>query len=649
MARSGSAGTLDVTIGAQTGPLAQGMAQGEQIVRRFRRAVDSEAGAVGLASSRMSQGFSMRTGEIGKAARAGAAGLAILANVAGDAAGDVGRLAGGIATGFASGGPVGAAIGGAIEGFSFLAKAIGKSREQAAALRAEAARIEVKNLVAYADAVKRSVEERSSRFMGDMARQGELAFDASQVGLSPAEQRRRSQQRAVDEERSKYGPLSASALEGLQRAQNAAEERARAAKETEDATRRLREAEEAVSKSLSERERTLRTETRLGEDRAKWARDYMQIEDLVASGHAAEAERLRALVVEEQRRAKAAEDRASAERSASATSSFSDESRRRMEDLAATTEKERLLLRQRREIQAAVDANVSAAAIESRRVVHAKELADLAARERSEVEGLAYARRQAADAARQEAQERKFAASQEQASAAARKRSDTDAMYGAGIGPMAAARAAKSAQRRVERFRRHEANLSAEARDRATWGYGTNIRPDGTGWGQGAAGGMDPTGGMSLDDWFREHPGTPKPTYPFAPPGLLMPPPPMGTPGFDLPPGQQSPYGNQSGGAVTTPSEASTNLKDAAGRMAEAGDAAHAAAEAVDEAGKAVEGTAEKVSDGAGATERLAEAVAGLTDRVGGAFDGLREVAESAVERIDSLEARLVASGYLAG
>ncbi|MCC7139770.1 MAG: hypothetical protein IT460_15210 [Planctomycetes bacterium] len=632
-AASGNGPTLLVTVGAETGALSRGMAQGEQVVRRFRRTVEMESEAVGRANDRMASGFRMSSEKIGRSIGTAVGGLAMLAGTAEGVANTVGgsltRSFGAFLT--AGGGPQGALAAGitlVADGIGFLGR---RSREAADA----ADRLREANARAAAEAAKAAAKRKADHDAYLAGLQTEL--DLIQRGVELRSDRREAGQSARVR-----AALDADFAAGASLKGTTAASKARELNRAEDAASRARafgDQMKADAEAANERAEAAR---RLGEAEAdRRVALRRQLDDLVAQSKATEQQRAHWSEIQriaEMRRLGMRLEADLAQKMLADTMSRENAEK----NLAAAQREEAEFARRVAENRAAMEKEIEEA--KKRQLAIAEQAARVAAREREEAEA-AHARR--------------FEAAQAEAAAAKSVRAALDSQYAGGMGPMAAERAAKKAARNVERFRRHEANMSAEARARASWGYGTNIRPDGTGWGDGAAGGVDPTGGMSLDDWFRDRQSKSKPTYPNLPPGLLMPP----IPGAD---GQGFDFGKAFGGAgangnpsafppVTTPSNpepvdrrSMDVLGDAAGKLGAAGDKAKEAGDAITGASEEMKSAAGEITDGADRTSKAAADVATNVAAIGTGVLTMAEAIESVSDELATLKQQLATAGYIA-
>lgn len=634
---SGSAGTLLVTVGAQTGNLASSLKQGEDSVRRFRRTVETEADAVRRSTSRIGSGFEMSTGQIGRSARSAVAGLALLTQSADGAAGGIARLAGNIVTGFAVGGPAGAAIAGLAEGFGLIAQRIRRSRDEAEALRQSIAAANLKRVVDEAAAGVAAARASFDRSMALSSFMGSNARDASRAGMTEEQRRAADDAESVDAARAKFGPYgAASRRDALDRVRLAEEGRRQADNREREGDRR-RAAESAINRELGDRERLLRIQARLGEDGARWARDYLQIQDLIAAGDTKRAAQLRGIVDAERAAAKAAQDaeeaKAAAKRRSEAQQSMQEETGRRLRDLQATTELQRLLNRQADELRALEKQGLDVA--DRRRTLayevalFQKREADDKARAAESAERLARAEADAAQAVRYRADQDRQAS---EASARASQAQATVASYAGGYGPLAQARDAKRRSRAIERGKRHAANLAAEARE--SMGYGT----------MGAT--QYDENGNPVSVGFNRPPKAPAEVFPYAAPGTFNPAYFGANPSVPNIGGGAGGGGGPTagGGAVTTPSEPA--LKAAADALTGASGKSSDASNKVSESAGEIAGAAETIGT---AAKQVSDDVSSINGSVGVieiAFGAIADEVASLRERMDAWEATASASGY---
>ena len=656
MARSGSAGTLDVTIGAQTGPLAQGMAQGEQAVRRFRRVVDSEAEAVGRASSRMSRGFS----GFGRSLGTAAGGLLMLAGTAEETSNTIGGVLARATGSFLAGGPL-------LAGISLAADAIrafGKESSSAFAKQQKDAEAAAEKFRGLAGAIE---EMRSAN------RKTATASEATSLGVAPDELAaldsagaavlatnrardlaRRNLKDFVARRDSLMAAAKPTSLFGSSdpyadiRAQEAGllaryreeEDRFRVASE------RFAQLKAAADKKTEEAERE--HQQRLFKIRREIASDEMAKRlreglDTVARRDAPAEEDRRAREWAADFGPRAAQDRANQLRENNLREQQRIEARRadaealnrteaeRLGILRAATDLERLQAQHRAEFRREVERVGEPSRVLQR---HAEETAQLIRQQADDAKRVAENAERAATAEADAAEAVSRRAEAEKRAAAEAERASKLASYSSGYGPLAQARDAKRANRRLQTALRHEANLNAEAASR----FGPTVTDDGRDLWQARSQpsseffqrwGLDENGQLKADGWGLRH------GEKFVHPGSGLPPP-------------ASPSINPSAEDIYGPGGLSA-LGEAAGKLGSAAEKAKAAGEAVDGAGKAIEGAAEKVTEGAGAVERLADATRTLAGATGDAFAAASAAAEQAIEAVDTLRAQLVQSGFLSG
>lgn len=643
-----SAGTLTVGVVAPTSVLDQNMKQGEQIVQRFRRSFEDQARAVARSSDRMGEAAALSGTSMAKGLRAGVAGLALLSQASDGVAGDFTRLAGNIATGFAVGGPAGGAVAALSEGFAFVAKRIRDGREEAEKMRVAVARIESERRQQESASAVAAARAIGKKFESLREFQLEQARLAKRAGMTPEQLAQADREDEIKKARETWGEAGVQSVRDRQAAEAAGGARG---KEAADVAERRRSVEDGVNRSLGERERMLRIEARLAPELLRWASDYAQIQDLIASGQTEQANRLKAIVADEQRRAKAVADaekaKGDAKRTAEAQSRLDADAARRVRDLQAQTDLERLLNRQADERN---DAAAQGVKLGELLKSQAYEVALLKTREANEAERVRAATERQAEAQRDVASQIKRAAEEQKAADAAAARTAQMNAFGAGYGPLAQARDAKRRNANMARFKNHADNLAAEARARPTAGNG---QP----WQVGAPqfdsdgnpiGVRDPFA-SDLGSIFDRRTTDRRSGFPvFQAPGLF-------NPAYQFPDPAAPPMGGGPAAGPATPGgPPSPVLTESEPNLSAAGDAVKAGGEAARAAGEKTKAAAEKMASGADeiaeGSGSIADNVGAMSETVGAIANGVMSMAE-AIDQVkgdlESLKATFAAAGFL--
>lgn len=612
---AGSAGTLEVTLGAKYQPLVEGMKKGEDALRSFGRTAEVEGARADRAMSSFGRGLKPALG-------AAAASLAMIAGESNDTAGALARVASAGASAFSVGGPWAAGLTVAVTGVRELFKASNDAEEATKKLAAARAELVVAEMKRKQDFL---VEQRRAT---DIASGRATAWDfaASDAGMSmgsDAEEEVRRRQRA-EQQRSADAAMEASRnaerrsnlgadspiVKGMERQAEIDKIRAQYAADIADEVIRQKEAEWAAADAA---ERFAASQ----EEAKKHEADLKKVtEDLARAEEDREKMRRR---IAERARDEARETERARDRMREINQAFDD----RLRMMSASTDLERLQVTNAQQYRDAIAAGVPPAkALE----LVAKNTAAYLAKE-------AESQRQATDAANERvlaeermAHEARNRAKAEQDAAAAAARAAQVNSYGAGYGPLAQARDAKKRNAAIARGLNHEANLAAEA----PLGYGVVGAPqydkDGN-----PIGISDPFA-SDLGSLFarpRKKALTPD-DYASKAPGLLAPPPP-----------------EQSAGPSMT--DIFGPLGAAGDSMKAGGEATTNAAAAVGEAASKISAGAEDVAQGSG---EIADGVSTIGDALGRVAEGITAASEAFAgidERVAALEAALAAASFFGG
>lgn len=612
---SGSAGTLEVTLGAKYQPLVEGMRKGEDALRSFGRTAEVEGARADRSFASFGRGL--------KPVVAGAAAsLAMLAGESNDTAGALARVFSAGMAGGAVGGPWGAALAAGVQGVRELLKSSNEAEEATKRLNAARAQLAMDEMKRKQDFL---VEQRRA---ADIASGRATAWDfaASDAGMamgSDAEEEVRRRQRA-EQQRSAEAAMEASRnaerrstlgadspiVKGMERQAEIDKIRAQYAADIADEVIRQKEAEWAAA-DAAERYAASQEEAKKHEaDLKKVTEDLARAEE--------DREKMRRRIAE-RARDEARETERARDRMREINQAFDD----RLRILGAATDLERLQVRNAQEYRDAIASGVSPAkALESvakKTADYLKEQADAAAR-------AADAEQERVLASQRMAHEARNRANEEERAAAAQARASQLNTFGAGYGPLAQARDARRRDSNIARFKNHADNLRAEA----PLGYGTvgaprfdaNGNPIGVAdpfaFDLGSIAGRTPKQKLTPDD------------YAFAAPGLLAPPPP-----------------EQPAGPSAT---------DIFGPLGAAGDAMKAGGEAATQAAAAVGEAAGKMSSGA---DDIAQGSGEIADQLGAAADSVGRAAEAIAgidealsgfnDRLATLEAALAAASFFGG
>jgi len=612
---SGSAGTLEVTLGAKYQPLVEGMKKGEDALRSFGRTAEAEGARADRAMSSFGRGL--------KPALAGAAAsLAMLAGESNDTAGALARVATAGAAGFAAGGPWGAAIAAAATGLREIFKSSNDAEEATKRLNEARAKLAMDEMRRKQDFLVE--QRRAADIASGRATAGDFA--ASDAGLSmgsDAEEavRRRQgdeQRKRADaimeasrnaERRSNLGADSP-IVKGIERQAEIDKIRAEFAKEIADEVIRQKEAEWAAA-DAAERYAA-------SQEDAKKQKDAQKKIDEELLRNEEDRERMRQRVVD---RARDEEKRNEGirDRMREINQAFDD----RLRMLNAATDLERLQVRNVQEYRDAIASGVPPArALES----VAKKTADYLKEQAAAAARAADAENERVLAAERMTHEARNRAREEERAADAASRAQQMNTFGGGYGPLAQARDAKKRNSNIARFKNHADNLAAES----PLGYGTVGAPqfdkDGNPIGVadpfafdlGSIAGRTPKQKLTPDD------------YAFKAPGLLAPPPP-----------------EQPAGPSAT---------DIFGPLGAAGDAMKAGGEAATQAAAAVGEAAGKMSSGADDIAQgsgdVADNVNAIGDAVGVIANGWTAMAEAVASirsDFDAFKSMVEGSAFFGG
>jgi len=676
----GSAGTLTVTVGAETTQFERNMRAGEAATKRFEsttvasnRAVVRSWEAIDAAQKRVGLSMGRFTSNIGRMA----GGLTMLSGAAGGAANTIGGALTRSMGAFMLGGPIGLGFQAIVEGVSWL----GRDGKSATDRAAESAR-------RYADEmerVARAVAESRGRIEGRglSARAESLGVDADFLGRKEgleaaiadrekasraagnkarlAAEAVRSAESRVQQERSTFGVPSLSAQNDLKAREAAYEKAIDEQRKAEadlavfrmDLDQTVAEHKKRVAKKAKEDE-----EKRGKEGYAEWKESQSLIEAMMArltkirndqlesAKKAEESWQANREKVVSRMMAQLDDAEASRQRTRSAmkaaNESIAEAEARRMRDMQATTEMQRLQNRHADELAALLERQVDSTA------TLARQAAEVAALKRSEAlaaNAAAEATMRQAEAQRQAAHAAAATEERVKRAAAASARSAQLAAYGSGYGPLAMARDARRFSRNVERGLRHEANLGAERRE--SMAYGTVGAPQ---WTVDAAGNLARNG---LSDPFASdlgslynRPRKETPIYDYAAPGLLMPPPPLlaedsnGRPlaGPPMPVGGGEVLGLGAAGGSRGLAGVTDEWRAAATKAGAAGDAA-------DEAADEVTRAASEVADGAGGVADGLRRTADGVERMADAYASIRSDVDDLKERVEAAEAAAFLGG----
>lgn len=540
MSRSGgtSAGTLNVTVAAQTGPLASGMKQGEETLKRFAsttvssnqvmarswEALDKAQKATGLGAQKFAASIAKN-----------AAGIALMAGAANDTASAIqGPLTRALGA-FMVGGPIGLGVVALTEGISLF----GSQAKKAAEGAAEATRVYTASLEKLQQRLASVREASARRSLGERAKAS--GVDAGFLGEKESLERM-IRQSETSAELSGFAAMRAG---DSAQAKRLRELQAADLKNAADA--RMRLAEIVADHERDEIAKTARAERKEAEDVAKWRDEIGRRYEAIARRGREEAE---------ERQRKAAEGFLKHELDLEAMRAGAAERAFQKEQAAA-------------------------AARES----SAKRAAEAAKREADEARRAADARKEAALAASRIAFEAASAAESARREEAARTRASQLNTYGAGYGPLAQARDAKRRDRNIAKNKRTEANLAAEARGSMSIGVVGAERFDDNGDPIGVA---DPFA-SDLGSLYSRFQRPEKPVPLYQAPGVAE----HALPGSD---DYWKGYAPRPAGPPVMP-----DLAPAAAAMQGAGDATADAARATEDAAGAAADGAGRVADAAGA------------------------------------------------
>lgn len=612
---AGSAGTLEVTLGAKYQPLVEGMKKGEDALRSFGRTAEAEGARADRAMSSFGRGL--------KPALAGAAAsLAMLAGESNDTAGALARVATAGAAGFSAGGPWGAGIAAAVTGVRELFKSSNDAEEATKKLNAARAQLAMDEMRRKQDFLVE--QRRATDIASGRATAGDFAASDAGVAMgSDAEEAVRARQRA-EQQKSADAAMEASRnaerrsnlgadspiVKGMERQAEIDKIRAQYAADIADEVIRQKEAEwdaadaaERYAASQEDAKKQKDAQKKIDEELLRAEADRQRMRQRIA-------DRAR----DEEKRNEGIRDRMR-----EINQAFDD----RLRMLNAATDLERLQVRNVQEYRDAIASGVPPAkALESvakKTADYLKEQADAAAR-------AADAENERVLAAERMAHETRNRAREEERAADAASRASQMNTFGGGYGPLAQARDAKKRNSNIARFKNHADNLRAES----PLGYGTVGAPqfdkDGNPIGVadpfafdlGSIAGRTPKQKLTPDD------------YAFKAPGLLAPPPP-----------------EQPSGPSAT---------DIFGPLGAAGDAMKAGGEAATQAAAAVGEAAGKMSSGA---DEIAQGSGEIADQLGAAADSVGRAAEAITvidealsgfnDRLATLEAALAAASFFGG
>ncbi len=612
----GSAGTLEVTLGAKYQPLVEGMKKGEDALRSFGRTAEAEGARADRAMSSFGRGL--------KPIVAGAAAsLAMLAGESNDTAGALARVFSAGMAG-AAGGPWGAALAAGVQGVRELLKSSNDAEDATKKLNAARAQLAMDEMRRKQDFLveqRRAADVASGRATaGDFA-----ASDAGMSMGSDAEEEVRRRQRA-EQQRSADAAMEASRnaerrsnlgadspiVKGMERQAEIDKIRAQYAADIADEVIRQKEAEWAAADAA---ERFAASQ----EEAKKHEADLKKVtEDLARAEEDREKMRRR---IAERARDEARETERARDRMREINQAFDD----RLRVLGAATDLERLQVRNAQEYRDAIASGVPPAkALES----VAKKTADYLKEQAAAAAQAAEAEQERVLAAERMAHEARNRAREEERAADAASRASQMNTFGAGYGPLAQARDAKRRNSNIARFKNHADNLAAERRETSAYGnvgapqFDANGNPIGVAdpfaFDLGSIAGRTPKQKLTPDD------------YAFKAPGLLAPPPPE------------------------QPSAPSAT--DIFGPLGAAGDAMKAGGEAATQAAAAVGEAAGKMSSGA---DDIAQGSGEIADQLGAAADSVGRAAEAIAgidealsgfnDRLATLEAALAAASFFGG
>lgn len=611
---SGSAGTLEVTLGAKTSPLVAGMREAEASIKRFGQTAQSVATQSSSGWDKFGRGL--------KPALAGAAAsLAMLAGESNDTAGAIARVATAGASGFAVGGPWGAAVAAAATGLREIVKSSNDAEEATKRLnaaRAEFAMAEIKRKQDFIVEQRRATDiATGAATAGDFAASdagmalGSDAEDAVRRRQGAEQERTARAQIEADRAAERRATLGADSpiVKGMER--QAEIDKIREEFATEIADQIIRQ-KEALWDALDAAERYAEKEKEVEESKER----QKKVEADLAAAEA-DREQMRRRIVE-----RAREEAEEVERTRDRIREINAEFDDRIALLGASTELERIQTKNRQDYRDAIAAGVEPArAIAELTQRTAKHLHDQA----EDARKVADAQTNAMFAAEAMASEARNRADAEERSAAAASRSAQINAFGGGQGPLAQARDAKRRNRNIEKNLRTEANLRAES----PLGYGTvgANQYDANGNPVGIA---DPFA-SDLGSIFNR-PAKPRPDFEFAAPGLFNP-------------------EYQSAGSQPAPS-----LTDVFGPLGAAGDSVKAGGDAtMDAAGKVTEAAADMTTG----ADDIATGSGEIADAVGTAAETVGRIAESVVgigeamtglnERLASLESAFASASFFGG
>jgi hypothetical protein len=599
---SGSAGTLNVTVGASTGALEQGMKRGEDVIRRFSRTAQQEADAAARSSSRMI-GSIGSGGELAKRSLgAMAGGFAMMAGASDTAASRVGGTLARAFGAFAVGGPTAAGLSLLGDGIT----AIGRSAEDAAqrakrfhAALAQAAGVSFDHLQQIWDHNNDlDTRVRAARLGKDptvaqreQGRAAELESARADVARADTEIDRLERQLlgGVSDRRGMFERLGGALFGGQEISDRS--EKMRGQLEAGLSAARL--AKEQAQQRLAAIDETTQKEAEL---------ESITARNALVAGLQAKAEA--------QRRQRLADDRAEA---AAATAAAMAQEAERVHSLTLRDQLESHLLDVARQ---------QADAVRAQRVEHDRIAAKAA--EQAQAAGRAYeaqatALRAMADAAGRMADEQaraeeaaKRTAQADRDAAAAQERASRLSAYGQGFGPNAMRREEARFARRQRKGLRHEANLADEAR--SSMAYGTV-----------ADGALDPFASDlgSVYDRFVRPPKAPQEQLWFR--DAISP----------------QPVGMGSG--------SSSAYDPALQALVDAGHATKGAGDKATEGAAKLSGAAGDIVQGSGDVATALWAAAGHVERIADKTSAILEAANALGDRLTALEQRQLDASLIGG
>jgi len=613
---SGSAGTLEVTLGARTSPLVAGMREGEAAIKRFGQTAQSVA-------AQSSSGWDKFGKGIRPALGAATASMVMLAGESSNTAGALARVATAASLGQQAGGKWGAVFAGLWQ----AVKEWQKAEEQAAESRAKIHKADMDRLNAYKEARENFLvgQERATAIAAGTSTAGDFeALDAREAGGGTFEDAVRRRQRAEQqgkareqieasraaERRSTLGADSP-IVKGMERQAEIDKIRAEYAADIADAVIRGKEAEWDAA-DAAERYAEQQKEAEESKERQKKV-DH----DLAAAE--ADREQMRRRIAE-----RAREEAEEVERTRDRIREINAEFDDRIALLGASTELERIQTKNRQDYRDAIAAGVEPArAIAELTQRTAKHLHDQA----EDARKVADAQTNAMFAAQAMATEARNRADAEERSAAAASRSAQINAFGGGQGPLAQARDAKRRNRNIDRFKNHADNLAAEKRETSAYGNVGANQYDADGNPIGIA---DPFA-FDLGSIFNR-PAKPRPDFEFQAPGVFNP--------------EYQSAGSQPAPAL---SDVFGPLGAAGDSMKAGGDAATGAAEQVSAAAADMTAGADDIATGSGEIADAVGTAAETVGRIAEAVGGIGEAMTGLNERLASLESAFASASFFGG